>query len=147
MSYVLRALITRGSESIERRALVATPLAQGLWLVPVAEELLEEADVDGRPSNGILRLPRAIERLAVEMSSTALVAYVEAEYFGGVGEQRAVVWSDGEVVLERSEVSEEPGVSPISQALQVLGVDRGQMADEFEAAGLGAKRFTGDWLT
>jgi Trypsin-co-occurring domain 1 len=33
------------------------------------------------------------------LSATSLVAYLEAEYFGGVGQQRATVWAHGSLAL------------------------------------------------
>ncbi|MFZ4239691.1 hypothetical protein ACOZGD_31515 [Streptomyces murinus] len=48
---------------------------------------------------GFWRLPGGFEKLLARWSAAGPVAYVEAEYFGGTGEQRAAVSADGELVL------------------------------------------------
>ncbi|MDR6978321.1 hypothetical protein J2X68_005047 [Streptomyces sp. 3330] len=84
-------------------------------------------------------------------SATGLVAYVEAEYFGGAGEQHAAVRDGGTVTLgplhlpEGEPLPEDGG--PISQALRGLGVAKGHAHDEFEAAGLHRHRHTEDWAS
>ncbi|MFF1279205.1 hypothetical protein ACFVY4_00120 [Streptomyces sp. NPDC058299] len=69
------------------------------------------------------------------------MAYAEAEYFGGVGEENAAVWRDGELVLGPLHLAEgEPapaGGSPVCQVLRALSVHAGQ-EDEFMAVGLGS---------
>jgi len=77
------------------------------------------------------------------------LAYVEAEFFGGVGTQAAAVWDGGRlafgpVIMEEAEPVPAAG-TPISQALARLGVARGEYHDEFEAAGLGRRRDTKAW--
>lgn len=82
--------------------------------------------------------------------SAGPVAYVEAEYFGGVGEQAAAVWDGGALVLgplhEPEGQPSPPAGSPISQALRRLGVEAGAGEDEFTAAGLGRHRDVEGWL-
>ncbi|MYV43003.1 hypothetical protein GT030_30095 [Streptomyces sp. SID1328] len=77
------------------------------------------------------------------------MAYVEAEFFGGVGEQRVAVWDGGTMVLGPLHVEEGqpfPTVgSPISQALRWLGVVASAGEDEFSAAGLDRHRHGETW--
>jgi hypothetical protein len=83
-------------------------------------------------------------------SANGPVAYVEAEYFDGTGEQSAVLWDTGQVVLGRLHLAERASIpavgTPISQALRRLGVTKGDHQDEFDAVGLGRHRNTEDWL-
>jgi hypothetical protein len=78
------------------------------------------------------------------------LAYVEADYFGGVGTQGAAVWDSGRLAFGPVFIGEAVPVpasgTPISQALARLGVARGGHHDEFEAAGLDRERDTEDWL-
>jgi hypothetical protein len=78
------------------------------------------------------------------------LAYLEADYFGGTGSQSAQVWDDGHVTLGPLHLAENqphpPTGTPISRALQRLGVDKGNHYDEFDAVGLGRHRDTDDWL-
>lgn len=74
------------------------------------------------------------------------VAYVEAEFFGGQGEQSAAVLHRGAVQWVRQGGGEWPG-SPISQALRQIGVVAAGGKDEFDTLGLGRHRRTHDWLS
>ncbi|MFJ3302879.1 hypothetical protein ACIPSA_07140 [Streptomyces sp. NPDC086549] len=130
MSYELRAVIA--GEALLRAVAGdrVAPLGQGLSLMPMRDDL------------GGARL--------AEWSARGPVALVEAEYFGGVGEQQAAVWDGGALALGPLRVEEgEPfpaDGSPISQALRRLGVQAGDGQDEFAAVGLGRHRSTGRWL-
>jgi hypothetical protein len=83
-------------------------------------------------------------------STAGPIGYVEADYFGGVGTQRAALWADGRLTLGPLSVEvrqDWPAEgSPISQVLARLGVDRTGHYDEFDAAGLAEHRHTEDWL-
>ncbi|WP_203617651.1 hypothetical protein [Streptomyces bauhiniae] len=78
------------------------------------------------------------------------MARVEAEFFGGVGEQWATVWEGGAVVLGPLHAPEGEPLpaegSPISRALRRLGVIAAAGEDEFATVGLGRCRDTEDWL-
>ena len=79
------------------------------------------------------------------------VAYVEAEYFGGVGEQWAAVWDAGTVVLAPLHVDEgepfPPAGSPISQALRRLRVVTRAGEDEFSVGGGDRHRHSEAWIS
>jgi hypothetical protein len=99
---------------------------------------------------GFWKLPGGFDRMLASWSAAGPVGYVEAEFFGGVGSQRAVLWGAGELVLGPLHVNEEapvdPTGSPISQVLKRLGIERAGYRDEFEAVGLDRHRETEDWL-
>jgi hypothetical protein len=124
VAYTLEAFLARSgvaTELAEAIGSVAVPLDQGVALVPLPD--------DGDPEEA--------GRRAAGLSDGGPVAWVEAEYFGGVGEQHAVVWRRG--------VGEEVGT--INAALQALGVRRSPDDDEFDTLGLGRHRATADWVT
>jgi hypothetical protein len=77
-----------------------------------------------------------------EVSSAGRVAYIETEYFGGIGEQAAAVWEDGRLIMPATLAPS----GPINEALKLLGVQRTATQDEFDVAGLGRHRRTTDWL-
>ncbi|OEJ21482.1 hypothetical protein AR457_37465 [Streptomyces agglomeratus] len=128
------------------------PIRQGLSLMPMTDEVFD-AVTDGSDGGdlGFWRLPGGFETVLAQWSSAGPVAYVEAEYFGGVGEQRAAVWAGGSLALgpldtpTRKRFSR--AVSPISQALQRLGAQKLLGEDEFEAAGLDRHRNNEDWIS
>jgi len=155
MGYILEAVI--GSESRLRKAIldqpaaVVVPLRQGIALVPMTDKLFS-AVTDGSSERplGFWKLPGGFEKVLSAWSEDGPVGYVEAEYFGGYGGQRAALWADGAVaagplVIRAGEKFPAAG-SPISQILRHLGVNRGKHHDEFEAVGLRRHRHTSEWL-
>ncbi|RSO09121.1 hypothetical protein DMH26_01970 [Streptomyces sp. WAC 05379] len=154
MGYELQAVIA-GDELLRAAsrdvpgARLAT-LRQGLALMPMTDEVFD-AVTDGSTVGalGFWRLPGGFEMLLAEWSAAGPVAYVEAEYFGGVGEQRAAVWADGVLALGPLDAPAKKwfsrAVSPISQALRRLGASRSLGEDEFESVGLDRHRNNDDW--
>ncbi|MGW7256062.1 hypothetical protein [Streptomyces sp. NPDC054834] len=156
MGYELQAVIA-GDELLRAAsrgvagARVA-PLRQGLSLMPMTDEVFDA--VTGGSTAGALgfwRLPGGFERLLAQWSAAGPVAYVEAEYFGGAGEQRAAVWADGALAVGPLDTPAKKwfsrAVSPISQALRPLGVRSSLGEDEFEAVGLDRHRNNDDWIS
>lgn len=154
MGYELDAVI--GSPAAVRTAVAPwpaatiVPLGSDLALVPLTGDLSGSIAVGESPVHGFRTLlPRLAESLATA-SHTAPVAYVEAEYFGGVGTQHAALWSGGRLTLGpltlgENEPRPEAG-TPLSRILAALGVPRTGHQDEFDTAGLDRHRHTEDWL-
>jgi hypothetical protein len=90
---------------------------------------------------------RLLEALAVRSGEDGL-AYIEAEFFGGAGDQGAVLFRHGEVewLSEFGPIGRVMPITPVSEALKRLGVNRDKFPDEFEALGVGRHRETQDWL-
>ncbi|KOG31390.1 hypothetical protein [Streptomyces resistomycificus] len=156
MGYELQAVIA-GDEvlrvaSREVPGSHVVPLSQGMSLMPMTDEVFD-AVTDGSEVGdlGFWRLPGGFESLLAQWSVAGPIAYVEAEYFGGVGEQRAAVWADGALELgpldEPTKKRFSRAVSPISQALRRLGAQRSLGEDEFEAVGLDRHRSNEDWIS
>jgi hypothetical protein len=147
---VATELVLRGWAGSIREARIV-PLGQHLSLLPLTDELFDVISVAGAPElDGFWKAPAGLGHALTACSVNGPVAYVEAEYFGGVGTQSAQVWDGGKVVLGLLRLAEgEPdpaGGSPISQALRRLGAAKGDRFDEFDAVGLGRHRDTNDWL-
>jgi hypothetical protein len=156
MGYDLHAVI--GGEEVLRRAGRATPaarsvpLGQGLSLMPMTDALLDALRAgDGGRAPGFGRLPEGFDEELAGWSAGGPLAYVEAEYFGGLGEQRAAVWDGKALVFGPLRVDEgepsPPAGSPISQALRRLGVVTGPGEDEFSAVGLHRHRHDEAWVS
>jgi hypothetical protein len=132
----------------------AVELRQGIWLLPITRPLWAGGDTAGAVPFGqnFYLLSAEIEAIACQASRAGLVAYLEAEIFGGAGDQAAVAWRDGEVCLGPFTTqgwAQEPSNRvqwPLNRALRELGVARGEAFDEFDAVGLGKHRHTEDWL-
>ncbi|WP_331735789.1 hypothetical protein OG333_37535 (plasmid) [Streptomyces anulatus] len=155
MGYDLQAVIA-GEDALRgaARDLSAARLAsigQGLSLMPMTDALFDSvADGSGVGALGFRRLPGGFEKALAAWSAGGPVAYVEAEYFGGVGEQRAAVWDGGTIVLGPLYVEEgqpfPPAGSAISQALRRLGVVASAGEDKFSAVSLGRHRHDEAWI-
>ncbi|MEU9268553.1 hypothetical protein AB0E04_24320 [Streptomyces sp. NPDC048251] len=155
MSYDLQAVIA-GRELLRAasRELPAARLAslgQGLALMPMTDALFDSvADGSDAGALGFWRLPGGFEKTLADWSAAGPVAYVEAEYFGGVGEQHAVVWEGGTIVWGPLQVPEgrpfPPAGSAISQALRRLGIVADAGEDEFSVVGLGRHRHSDGWI-
>jgi hypothetical protein len=128
------------------------PLHQGLSLMPMTDEVFD-AVTNGSDGGdlGFWRLPGGFETLLAQWSSAGPIAYVEAEYFGGVGGQRAAVWVGGSLTLGPLDTPAKKWfsrpVSPISQALRRLGARKSLGEDEFETVGLDRHRNNEDWIS
>ncbi|MGQ4433516.1 hypothetical protein [Streptomyces sp. SAS_260] len=150
MAYVLQAVIAgnellRASARSVSDAHVAS-LGQALSLLPMTDELFDAVtDDSGGSTLGFWRLPGGFDRTLAEWSAGGPVAYVEAEYFGGNGEQRAAVWADGALAWGPSD-DRARGLGPISQALRRLGATSGPGQDEFTAVGLDRHRDNAGWV-
>ncbi|MFC8142552.1 hypothetical protein ACFUKV_12460 [Streptomyces paradoxus] len=155
MSYDLQAVIA-AEETLRAatRDLSAARLAaigQELSLMPMTDALFETVtDGSGASALGFQRLPGGFEKTLADWSAGGPVAYVEAEYFCGVGEQRAAVWDGGTIAIAPLHVDEgepfAPAGSPISQALRRLGVVTSGGEDEFSAVRLGRHRHSEGWI-
>lgn len=155
MSYDLHAVIAdEETLRVATRNLSAArpvPIGQGLSLLPMTDALFETvACGSGAGALGFRRLPAGFEKTLALWSAGGPVAYVEAEYFGGVGEQRAAVWDGGTLALTPLHVDEDepfPSAgSPVSQALRRLGVVTNADEDEFSAVRLDRHRHSEAWI-
>lgn len=167
MSYELDALLSSAElldvAAAEVPVARVTRLAQGLALIPMTERLRAAFGFPGdRTRDGFDRLSAGFGRRLEAWSQAGPIAYVEAEFFGGKGVQRAAVWVDGRIELGPLYAGKgdpwPPEGSPISRALRRLGAtvtaDPADPAgpaggrgpdDEFEAVGLGLRRRSQDW--
>ncbi|MFJ5307204.1 hypothetical protein [Streptomyces sp. NPDC088350] len=152
MTYVLQAVIA-GDELLRAAAQNVSgarvvSLGQGLSLMPMTAEV-SDAVTDGGDAGdlGFRRLPGGFRKTLAEWSAVGPVAYVEAEYFGGVGEQRAALWADGALAWGPVDEPSRERLSPISQALRRLGATSGPGEDEFTAVGLHRHRDNTGWIS
>ena len=122
------------------------PLGQGLALILNTDEIYDEVGKggggDALPYQEFYRLSSGLAGLGTEWSSRGPVAYIETDYWGGEGEQSAVLWERGVVVYGPSRAT----LGPINDVLRRMGVERGDHHDEFDAVGLGRYRDNEAWI-
>ncbi|MEW4372087.1 hypothetical protein [Paenibacillus kandeliae] len=117
-----------------------------LYTVPFTPDLYDEihespeASVEGSVE-GMDVLTATVEAICLDISLSGMLAYVEAEYFGGSGSQSCNVWHDGRNVLKELQTDQ-----AFNQALRYLGVQRHDELDEFEQVQLARHRDTEEWL-
>jgi hypothetical protein len=146
MSYTLQAIV--GAQEVlansSAEGLAVVDLGCGLVMVPLSREVRLRFDIPNLPlTDGGAEpiLPELLAAFCSRLSGRGLVAYLEAELFGGVGIQAHVLFSDGVALGE-------PVVAPdaINEGLRLLGVQQGPHEDEFAAVGLGRYRDTDGWM-
>ena len=147
MAYTLQALIGREIElrdfADKYEVRPAIPLPQGLFLVPLTAAVREKIDIPLLPlvAEDDSPPPEALDQLGTQASKLGKIGYIEAEIFGGSGNQAAVVW-------DKQVRTWGPSVSPraINEVLKILGVQKGANIDEFAALDLGRHRHTEQWV-
>lgn len=174
MGHTLEAFIARQDPLREAvagfRYARLIPLRAGLALLPVTDDFHDEVATAYRGGteerlSEFWRLSPSLAVLGHGISQHTPVAYVETDYFGGVGTQAAIAWDRGRIVFGPSK-DEEWGSAdqrPINQALHALGVRlvRGKPInralrwlgvrtwwpiDAFAAVGLDRFRSNEDWI-
>jgi hypothetical protein len=142
MGYYLQAVLGR---ELARHASAfgnarVVPLEQSVDMIPVTDELHQEIG-SGDELPRFEKLSPKVQAWVGRISVAGPVAYVEAEFFGGLGGQAAVAWSEGSQSLGPIHAKD-----AINQALRFLGVRPDGAHDEFDAVGLGRYRNTADWI-
>ncbi|MEN6625006.1 MAG: hypothetical protein ABFD69_02135 [Candidatus Sumerlaeia bacterium] len=128
--------------------LKAIPMPQDLAIIPLPYEFLEEVvGVDlGEMSeeDGEFRfLNEKLLDFIKSLSQSCRVLYFETDYFGGPGQQGALVCENGQMVFGPDISSE---IGPINRALAHIGVVAGEGKDAFDTIELWKNRTNDDWL-
>lgn len=124
-------------------------------MIPLPEQLvvtLGPSDPKSEP-HGMDECHSTVFSMLLEASHESHLLYVEADFWGGWGEQAAMLVHGGEIAwsrpfrpVEHIEDADE-WRSPISEGLRLLGVDSQNHIDAFDAVGLQRHRKTEGWLT
>lgn len=145
MSHFVTAVIAKSpvvEQLLRGRSLVAVDLRDGWILVPIDDDDLDSFDLDfSQVQDGFTYLSQDWDAYLTELSRFGSLAYIETEYFGGMGTQGATVFDGGKHAL--SEPAK--GEGAINLALKCLGVSAAEGIDEFDYIGLSRYRHTCDW--
>ncbi len=148
MAYVIQAVIAKagGFGDALPAHLRSVALPGGMEMIPLGEDArayyeipycpLTDEDDAGTPA-----APPPLLRLCETLSRSGTIAYIEAEFFGGLGQQAHLIFAQG-----RQCASPLVAQDAINQALRALGAGKGSAIDEFAALGLGRHRNTDAWL-
>ncbi|MBM0257561.1 hypothetical protein [Micromonospora sp. 4G55] len=162
MSYQLSAVVADvellREQTAELDHAVLAALRQDFALLPVTPQLVQEltgalpdfaTDEPSAEQPFQLLLSPALTELLARWSRRGPVAYLEAEFAGGLGYQSAVVWLGGEVSWgpRVDRLLDGPRAEwPINAALARLGAEPGPWIDPFAELGLHLERHTDGWL-
>jgi hypothetical protein len=133
----------------------AFALPQGFAAMPLTDELSDDI-MELLRKNGKVKpfvwFSEAHQEVLEQASSRTQLAYLETDYFGGLGMQCAVLFEKGKLTLGplKTETlwdeqlqqyrSVPEGERAINAVLQAMGVWKGKMLDEFDALELGKYR-------
>lgn len=143
MAHIIRAFI--GRSNIVRR--LASDWLEEVILLPqdftmlfltdkLFDDITELTDLeDSFNCSAFECFTTAIAKVMEEHSFQASLAYIETEYFGGIGSQSGVLFVDG-----RIEIEPERSEDIINRILQRLGVYKEAGKDEFDSISLGHYR-------
>jgi hypothetical protein len=115
-----------------------------LGFLPLSDEHLDHLfSEQGAFDDEMTYLSAALKEALRNLTEHSVMAYIETEYFGGQGDQAAVVYYRGECVYGPHRAP----IGPISEALGLLGVvTNASDHDAFETAGLCRHRSNGGWI-
>jgi hypothetical protein len=140
MAHTIEVFIMKRSEAdlIKNRPQYVhiVSLKQDFVLIPLTKDLTNEISHNTETKNvyeQFRNLTKPLEEFARTLSLNGMVAYIETEYFGGEGEQSAILWENKSVILEPLKDTK---IGPINLVLKHMGVQVYRAFDEFEALGL-----------
>jgi len=143
MGHAISALLIRRKidlVAVRELGLVSMELDQGLTIIPLSADLCDrlsdELSAPGSMADRPLFDTKAVHRVAELVAPAARFAIIETDYFGGTGDQAAVVYEAGHAVLPGRSAS----IGPINDALLALGVVSNGSQDPFDTVGLGRFR-------
>jgi hypothetical protein len=159
MGHNISGFIARAGELRQASARLegarVVPLSLGFGFLPLTEQI-NDKNLPASSFELLVELTDLRANWAQRTSITLTLAYVETDYFGGIGSQSGIAWAEGRVMFGpiRTTTSWEEGrhVAPplleeaINQTVRRIGVERGSVRDEFDALGLGRHRSNESWL-
>ncbi len=139
MAYTPEAFVMRSAAADEAirslTAASAVPLAQGISLIPLTPSLMAGFKSSGYPGSDfefkdLPTLAACAAGWAKRISRREPVAFLAAEFFGGLDSQAAIGWQAGKLAFGPVQAGD-----AINQALRWLGVTRAAQAPSRSAIG------------
>ena len=147
MGYILNAFIGKQSDL----QLIATRFNNSklvnvwndIFIIPMTEELYDEINElkISEDVGSLTYMSMNVENKILSIIEAKCIGYIEAEYIGGQGGQKAVLWQNG----ERYKLYNF-GQGVINLLLKYFGVSSEIGLDEFDTINLGRHRNTEDWF-
>jgi hypothetical protein len=138
-----RAALERIQQQFSKSQVV--DLQQGLALLPLLNELYDaipnEEDTDLVDKHFTFLTPKIVQ-LIIRHSEREPIGYFETEYFGGLGDQGAILGKDGKIIF-----GPEVGSGSINRMLALMSFESNGIQDEFDTIGLRRFRSNEAWIT
>ena len=120
-------------------------LTPDVAMLPITSQLFDSMSEEAPPgkffdSFHYLRHPLAAA--CSSLSQFGIIAYMEAEFFGGREQQAMIAWRDQQITIGPL-----GDADAINKALKLFGIKRGRGGSEFDAVNLGRHRETAEWLS
>jgi hypothetical protein len=156
MAHSIQAIIGRDKtlERLEKKwknaKVVSFP--QNISVIPLTYDLRNEINNDTRAANKAFSdyfgfASEILIDILREESRNGQVGYIETDYFGGTGSQSSILFMNGETIGPfKTESSERNKPYAINKVLSMLGVEKQEAHDEFDALGFVHLRSNDDIL-
>ena len=150
MGYGLEAIICKEKLSVtitsDYTSAKRIRLKNNLFLIPYIDELYDELNEFNKSEDfeGFKLLNEKLFKYLMFKSVEEPVAYIEADYFGGVGQQSVIMIDKENIILDVR--AKDSGYGAINLILKEFGVIRERNLDEWDTIGLLRHRHTDDWI-
>jgi hypothetical protein len=116
---------------------------QGIGIIPLSHDLYDEINnfESADEVESFIYLNSNIQTQILQLIKKGVIAYIEADYSGGIGEQEAILWNDGVKTMYYKN-----RLGAINSILRRLGVSASNEMDEFDTVDLGRNRSVDEWL-
>jgi hypothetical protein len=108
----------------------------------IIDSRIEPDKIPAKTAAKFKLLTDGFRKLLQALSRNGQLAYVETDYFGGIGGQGALVCRNGEEIMPPTWDKR----GPVNHALKLIGMPRGLFTDRFTAAGFDRLRDNDDIL-
>ncbi|HOA06418.1 MAG TPA: hypothetical protein PK419_00295 [Spirochaetota bacterium] len=139
MGYYLEAVIGKKSEIIkkfESNEKLIVELNYDFSMIPLVEQLTNEIEL----FEGTNYDEKLLQWLKIK-SKKSLIAYISAEYFGGMGVQSIKIFENEDIIEDIKNQD-----NAINHTLEYFGLKKDKNKDQFELVGLSKHRKTEDWI-
>jgi hypothetical protein len=139
MGYYLEAVIGKKSEIIkkfESNEKLIVELNYDFSMIPLVEQLTNEIEL----FEGTNYDEKLLQWLKIK-SKKSLIAYISAEYFGGMGVQSIKIFENEDIIEDIKNQD-----NAINHTLEYFGLKKDKNKDQFELVGLSKHRNTEDWI-
>jgi hypothetical protein len=145
MSYEIKAILARTDTF--RKAKISFPIVKlnyGIGLLPLSEEILKKLNIKRLllANFSEIIIDKELDNFGLSISKHGKTAFIQANLFGGIGDQAAIVWEgDDRTILEVSK-------NAINHAIEEVDDDLPTRfsTDEFDCLELGKFRYTEEWV-